>query len=251
VTVGQIPVSDVGTDGRMALNAIERHVSTGRLSGSRLPPGFEPLPDTMPTGAFLVNVVPGAVISPFHDVNFSLQGHLTLQPRALLLAADSLELTQQEIQEFLDETKIKSETDLLAQVRQYRDFINAYTLRLKSFNEHAQQLGAKHVTMEKNPFVYKARPLDGIWATAPYLHNGSVPNLYEMLLPADKRSKVFHVGSLEFDPMKVGFRTDPGPATTELDTSVDGNFNTGHDQYGNGAFTEEERMQILEFLKTL
>ena len=251
VTVGQIPVNDVGTDNRMALNAIERQASTGRLVGSRLPPGFEPLPDTMPTGALLVNVVQGAVISPFHDVNFSLQGQLILQPRPLLLASDSLELTQQEIQEFLDETKIKSETDLLAQVKQYRDFIDVYTQRLKSFNEQARQLGAEHVAMQKNPFVYKARPLDGIWATAPYLHNGSVPNLYEMLLPAAKRSKVFHVGSLEFDPAKVGFQTGPGPATTELDTSLDGNSNSGHDQYGNDAFTEDERMQLLEYLKSL
>ncbi len=251
VTVGQIPVGDVGTDSRMALNAIQRQAKTGRLAGSRLPPGFEPLPDTMPTGALLVNVVQGAVISPFHDVNSSILGLLTLQPRSLRLSADSLELTQQEIQEFLDAAKIDSEADLVSQVKQYRDFVQAYTVRLKSFDELARQVDAKKVTMEKNPFVYKARPLDGIWATAPYLHNGSVPNLYELLMPADKRSKMFHVGSWEFDPVNVGFSTGPGRGTTEFDTSIAGNANTGHDQYGNADFTEDQRRQLVEYLKSL
>ena len=48
--------------------------------------------------------------------------------------------------------------------------------------------------------AYKARPLNGIWATAPFLHNGSVANLYELLLPADQRMKSFYLGSIEFDP---------------------------------------------------
>jgi hypothetical protein len=58
--------------------------------------------------------------------------------------------------------------------------------------------------------TYRARPLDGIWATAPYLHNGSVPNLYQLLLPAEQRITTFKVGSDQFDPVKVGFVTDQG-----------------------------------------
>jgi hypothetical protein len=68
--------------------------------------------------------------------------------------------------------------------------------------------------------AYKARPLNGIWATAPYLHNGSVPSLYELLLSARRdddepaegepapefRPDEFVVGSQEFDPIKVGFK---------------------------------------------
>jgi hypothetical protein len=50
--------------------------------------------------------------------------------------------------------------------------------------------------------VYKAAPRDGVWATPPFMHNGSVPNLYEMLLPAKQRSKTFYIGR-EFDPVKV------------------------------------------------
>ena len=41
---------------------------------------------------------------------------------------------------------------------------------------------------------YKAAPRDGVWAEPPYMHNGSVPNLYEMLIPAAQRTKKFYVG---------------------------------------------------------
>src|SRR5205807_2120961 len=44
-------------------------------------------------------------------------------------------------------------------------------------------------------FGYTARPLNGVWATAPYLHNGSVPNLYALLLPPDQRPADFWVGT--------------------------------------------------------
>ena len=54
--------------------------------------------------------------------------------------------------------------------------------------------------------VYKAAPRDGVWATPPFLHNGSVPNLYEMLIPAKERTKKFYIGR-EFDPVKVGLDT--------------------------------------------
>jgi hypothetical protein len=94
---------------------------------------------------------------------------------------------------------------------------------------------------------YKARPLNGIWATAPYLHNGSVPNLAELLKPAAQRVKKFHVGSKEFDAVNIGFKDDP--TQPEFDTSVDGNSNSGH-EYG-ATLTPEERRQLLEYLKSL
>lgn len=78
------------------------------------------------------------------------------------------------------------------------------------------------------PLGYKARPLNGIWATAPYLHNGSVPNLHELLGPPEDRSARFYSGSREFDPEKVGFRTTPFTYGFEVDTSLPGNRNTGH-----------------------
>jgi hypothetical protein len=111
-----------------------------------------------------------------------------------------------------------------------------------------------------NPNAYKARPLDGIWATAPFLHSGSVPNLYQLLLPVSERAKTFHVGSREFDPKDVGFSTQPFPGSFEFRTSETGNSNAGHEglyytqrQEGgtNRDFTVDERRALIEYMKTL
>ena len=115
--------------------------------------------------------------------------------------------------------------------------------------------------------AYKGRPLQGIWATAPYLHNGSVPSLYTLLLPPEKRPTKFWVGSHVFDPTEVGFEYKaPGPNTSEFDVVpstgsavchdsngrgvVCGNSNWGHD-YNNAALTDDDRYALIEFMKTL
>lgn len=109
---------------------------------------------------------------------------------------------------------------------------------------------------QKYPDAYKARPLDGIWATAPYLHNGSVPNLYELLLPSTKRIKQFCVGSREFDPIRVGFvMLDEEDCKAKnlhwLDTSKDGNRNIGHDGPGYRVENEEHIWELVEYMKSL
>lgn len=101
----------------------------------------------------------------------------------------------------------------------------------------------------RNLIAYRARPLDGIWATAPYLHNGSVPNLYQLLLPPSERQQTFYVGSRQFDPHAVGLRTNPGKRAFRFDTSLPGNLNTGH--YFGTDLTDNERWDLIEFLKTL
>jgi len=98
--------------------------------------------------------------------------------------------------------------------------------------------------------AYRARPLNGTWATAPYLHNGSVPSLYDLLLPPTQRPKIFYVGSWEFDPVHVGVETgSPFAGAFTFDTRLPGNANSGH-EYGT-TLSEPERMALLEFLKTL
>ncbi len=109
------------------------------------------------------------------------------------------------------------------------------------------------------PLAYKARPLNGIWATAPFLHNGSVPNLYEMFLPADQRTDKFYLGSKEFDPQFVGFQKGKIRGGFLLDTSLVGNSNAGHEFKGDGTgsgvvgpeLSEDERWALVEYLKTL
>jgi hypothetical protein len=75
--------------------------------------------------------------------------------------------------------------------------------------------------------VYKAGPRDGVWATAPFIHNGSVPNLYEMLIPAAERTKKFYLGG-DFDPARVGLDTEATSGTFLMDTTLPGNSNAGH-----------------------
>jgi hypothetical protein len=106
--------------------------------------------------------------------------------------------------------------------------------------------------------VYKAAPRDGVWATGPFLHNGSVPNLYEMLIPAKERTKKFYVGR-DFDPVKVGVDTSGKSGSFLLDTSLVGNSNQGHSfedgPRGNGVigpfFTDEQRWALVEYLKSI
>jgi hypothetical protein len=108
------------------------------------------------------------------------------------------------------------------------------------------------------PLQYKVRPLDGIWASAPYLHNGSVPNLYALLSPVKERPSTFWLGGREYDPDKVGYRTDPIRNGFLFDTRIPGNSNHGHEfsnTPGPGVIgpllTDRERKALIEYLKTL
>jgi hypothetical protein len=107
------------------------------------------------------------------------------------------------------------------------------------------------LNFDDDRMAYKGRPLTGIWASPPYLHNGSVPTLYDLLLPPDERPKTFYTGGIEFDPVQVGYITTPGGKNTFLfNTSVPGNSNAGHD-YGNAQLTDDERWDLVDYMKTL
>jgi hypothetical protein len=105
---------------------------------------------------------------------------------------------------------------------------------------------------------YKAAPREGVWATPPFMHNGSVPNLYEMLVPAAQRTKKFYLGQ-EFDPVKVGVDTSGKSGTYMVDTALIGSSNSGHSfengPRGNGIIgpllTDQERWAIVEYLKSI
>ncbi len=111
---------------------------------------------------------------------------------------------------------------------------------------------------DQNPLLgYKRGPLAGVWATAPYLHNGSAPTLYDLLLPPGERPKSFYTGTREFDPVKVGYRTEKSAENSflfrtvdEQDRIIQGNANTGHD-YDNASLSPAEREALVEYLKGL
>jgi hypothetical protein len=103
--------------------------------------------------------------------------------------------------------------------------------------------------LDKHPEYYKARPLSGIWASAPYLHNGSVPSLVELLKPPSERPTRFFVGSREFDPVNVGLAVAVSDRASEFDTSLPGNSNAGH-LFGTTLNAADKR-DLLEYLKSL
>ena len=105
---------------------------------------------------------------------------------------------------------------------------------------------------------YAGRPLVAAWATAPYLHNNSVPTLYHLLLPADKRPRKFYLGHRQYDTAKLGYvvrvegETPPGQYSVLFDTSKPGNGNQGHSgpEYGTD-LGDDEREALLEYLKSV
>lgn len=144
-------------------------------------------------------------------------------------------------------------------------FDNEIKASVKSGNYDADTTASPYQSL----MSYKARSLNGIWATAPYLHNGSVPTLYDLLLPQKQpedpdnelyRPNEFMVGSREFDPIKVGFRTQ-GYDGFLFQTLRTGDLNSGH-EYGTihdpkvkdktmKPLTDEERWALVEYMKTL
>jgi hypothetical protein len=101
--------------------------------------------------------------------------------------------------------------------------------------------------------AYESRVLHGIWATAPYLHNGSVPNLWELLTPPEQRKPFFMVGSKKYDPTNVGYAADASPfkdGRRVVGPGADpGNSNSGHD-FGT-KLSDDEKWQLIEYLKQL
>lgn len=125
---------------------------------------------------------------------------------------------------------------------------------------------------------YRARPLNGVWATAPFLHNSSVPTLMDLLSPVKERPALVQLGNTRFDVENIGILQDPklkmksGMTYADnglfiLDTTIPGNHNSGHefsaayipgnhyDEQPKGvigpALSKDERLAIIEYLKTL
>jgi mono/diheme cytochrome c family protein len=95
---------------------------------------------------------------------------------------------------------------------------------------------------------YLAPLLDGVWLRAPYLHNGSVPNLRELLELPSRRSASYLRGCDVYDRVNVGFVCEGQPGF-RYDTTVPGNGNGGH-EYG-VTLGAGEKQALIEFLKTI
>jgi mono/diheme cytochrome c family protein len=102
---------------------------------------------------------------------------------------------------------------------------------------------------------YANMPLDGLWLRAPYLHNGSVPTLRDLLEPAAQRPAEFYRGNDLYDPVRMGFvATLPAHGERrffKVDTRAAGNSNAGHEGKAYGTeLTAQDKNALLEYLKT-
>ncbi|HET8891355.1 MAG TPA: di-heme-cytochrome C peroxidase [Candidatus Angelobacter sp.] len=243
VVASMTKLQELGTDNTMALNAVSYNGLSGILRNSYTTSGGGPvlINERAPVAALLTKATLSVVATPSANKNFIRRG---------LDWADDL------ITSFLS-------NDIKPSIKQ---------------GDYDPDTTAKPYESLK---AYKGRSLNGIWATAPYLHNGSVPTLYDLLLPSNPedaknpsagvecrpvpagveyRPCKFMVGSREFDPDKVGLRST-GYDGFVFNTKLPGNSNGGH-EYGTkgitlpngekrGPLTKDERMDLLEYLKTL
>ncbi len=227
------PVLAVGTDPKMFDNA-ERTSQTGVLAGALSPnPPGSTLSDPAATNDLLAATVVGALINeafPFPP-RFP-------NPNSGVWQAIRKDLADL----YADNEKAPDLLSLLN--RNVREDLKAHVV-------------GRLANMFKVPgeaHAYESRVLHGIWATAPYLHNGSVPNLWELLTPPAQRKPFFMVGSKKYDPVNVGYVTDESPfkdgklVVSGSDVQP-GNSNTGHD-FGT-ALSDDEKWQLIEYLKQL
>ena len=226
IGVWSTPVKAVGTDPKMVVDA-ERMIDPGMLKGSIIPmlPMGARLDDRSKALDVLGVSIIGTLVSQAH-----LDGEKFQQDGVWRAVRTDMAL-------LLPDQKID-----LKKMDQVEDFIKA-NLDLLFRQQSPDAPGA----------AYTARALYGIWATAPYLHNGSVPNLWELLTPAKRRKATFMVGSRVFDPKHVGYVTDQSPFKNGLfvtdPDNTNGNGNGGH-EFGTN-LSEAERWALIEYLKGL
>jgi mono/diheme cytochrome c family protein len=133
---------------------------------------------------------------------------------------------------------------------------------------YADSWFAQETDPDGKPYVqfrpgYQAPPLDGVWATAPYFHNGSAPTVYHVLNSKARPSvftRSYRTDVEDYDPLKLGWKItelDSSPASDLeprdrrkiYDTTEPGRGNGGH-TFGD-RLTDDERAAVIEYLKTL
>ena len=229
-TAVKTPVSEIGTDPDMAWFADNHVAKTLILEGSKEGVLFgSPFGAEAPAIQIPVNGVVGLVL---HDPLTALKaGLIPMEDKEKHLSGSKAETIKGYVKQHLAEREA-----------------------IAADNAPPPKDGAEHST-EKNlqGLVYKARPLNGIWATAPYLHNGSVPNLWELLQKPEDRVVRFWVGSRKFDPVNVGFVTTEGLNEFQVMTPAGaiqaGNSNRGHE--AGTDLSDDEKRQLIEYMKML
>jgi len=209
------PLQDVGTDSAQ-YEILRWKAETGVLRGAEIPHLREPLEATDYALNVLATSVLGAIIQ-----------------NRLFPSSGADEMGQDLI------AKLRNPPPSLAGLK------GAYML--------FQDLRAIGKGLDNAAPVYEARVMHGIWAAAPYLHNGSVPTLAELLKPASERVASFKIGPA-YDTQNVGLAVEQSKLdytlrTTDCSDRSSGNSRCGH-EYGTW-LKPEEKKALLEYLKVL
>lgn len=273
----------VGTDPTMALNFVTREAATGRLEGRfqelfslkkfgpRAPAAVilrhvvqrVILNDLLPNapGAALLAIVPVGVnssLSPGYETSVTIESagrtlqvelqSLTVAPDGAVTGLEASASTPSERTHLLNLEGLAAQAVALSDLESVQKVLPAAkSLALKIARAPGLEAAdAAPADAGAIQLSYKARPLNGVWATAPYLHNGSVATLADLLTSAADR-KPFHVGSRVFDPVRVGFVSDP--AYPLFDPVPPGNHNSGHD-FGT-ELDAAQKLDLIEYLKSL
>jgi len=130
--------------------------------------------------------------------------------------------------------------------------LNAYTYIFSTNQWALYPESPQRVTHFQKTYGYANQPLDGAWARAPYLHNGSVPTMWDLLSDPKERPKKFYRGYNVYDKKNMGFITSGDEAVqvgSLYDTGLKGNGNEGHLWGVN--LTSDQKWDLLEYMKTL
>ena len=223
------PIMDVGTDTREA-NLLKSTVKTGVLEGAVAYPGATPLKAVDSAVSVLGVAVIGSILQHYLPVRDD-----SLEEKALT-----------DIEKF--ESKVKSE---IAKIENEIDDDIEKPGSVGTLDDLKKSL----VIIDSKAVLpaYESRVLQGIWAVAPYLHNGSVPTLSELLKPDSERVESFSVGP-EYDIENVGLSATQKKFNYILKTSGCEKINSGDSRCGHNfgtSFPAAEKKALLEYLKTL
>jgi len=144
----------------------------------------------------------------------------------------------------------------IEEIRTDRHRLDSYTYDLAvNQNTIFAGYGEERFSHFRKTYGYANMPLDGVWLRPPYLHNGSVPTLHDLLEPSPKRPKAFYRGYDVYDQKKLGFMStvaeEKGRKYFLYDTKEPGNFNGGHEGYRYGTeLSPAAKEALVEYLKT-
>lgn len=242
------PLCDVGTDTR-EYQVLGWEVDTGVLNGATIPFLKEPLQPRDKAFSVLGTAVLGSILQQASPIAMELE--TAAKDNADEIRAVFGDKGTRLVQKFAANLQ-KLQSKLVTP--ENKELMGAFRGLQKDWKGQSNPGVCKDSFSDPDPqVVYESRVMQGIWAAAPYLHNGSVPTLADLLKPATERPETFPMGPA-YDPVKVGLAEEQTQfnyvyTTTDCGDSDSGNSRCGH-EYGT-QLSEDEKKDLLEYLKIL